>query len=431
MRLSTFHVRGYKNFQTKVTLDGLSTVNVIHGPNNIGKSNLLEAMTLYFRLLGLEEDGWLPLSVDRRIPDEEMRQRGFPRTDIFNLERPDPIEMSAVIAIPREELASAGIKPLLPCDQVTVSIVLQWTGQDIAYRVRQFTFADGTDAASAQSSPEKKTFVLKLAKFLMQNFLIRTAARADRFALILADRHLDDDLALALFDAKESTDIEQVRRWERFVAVMKTFTDVLGEGSFVSIYDRKSSRASLVYQRTNARVPFHLLGSGARQIATLVAGILMTNATLVAIEEPEINLRYSLQERLRATLAAICGAPGGPTQIFLTSHSPAFESGDHFYMMSSSPGGPAVARHPIGEAAVATDFPATVSPAPEKGVRSYVSSDGVVRIPERLLGTLGVPGGGGVMFIEHQDKGMVEMMSNAAFLEKLGLEDDDGDDERG
>lgn len=426
MRLRSFRVRGYKNLRAEIALDGLSVINVIHGPNNVGKSNLLEAIALYFYLLGLEQDGWLPIAADRRISDGELFAAGFPRAEIFDLEQPAPIEMSAELETDAGELVAAGIEPLLPCNHVTVSLVLQWTGADVAYRVRRFELADGTEAAEALSSPEKKTFVLRFAKFLTRNFQIRTAP-AERFALVPAERRLDSGLLLALYDAKESADIAQVRRWERFVAVMKTFTDILGDGAFVSTYDRASSQARLVYQTASVRIPFQLLGTGIQQITVLVARLLMTNATHVAIEEPELNLRYSLQERLRTAFAEICGAPGGPTQLFLTSHSPAFESGSHFYLMRPAPAGPVVERREVGDALVATDFPGPVEALPGRAVRCYLSSEGVVRVPDRLLKMLGVPGGGGVTFVEGDEPGVVEMMSNAAFLDRFGLGDDRGD----
>lgn len=356
MRLSSFQVRGFKNFRQEIGLEDLSAINVLHGPNNVGKSNLLEAMALYFHLLGLEQDGWLPLSIDRRINDQEFERLGFIRSEMFNLKHPDPIEMRAEILTDPQELAQAGIKPLIPCDRVRVEVVLQWAGTFVAYRVTRFVFADGTDATAAQASPEKKTFVLKLAKFLTQNFLIRAEA-ADRFARIPVNRLLDPHLALALYDAKESAEIEEVRRWERFVEVMGLFKDILGDGSFVATYDRKAAQANLVYQTADERIPLRLLGSGVQQIVSLIGHMLMTNATLVAVEEPELNLRYSLQQRLREIFANLVGVPGGPTQLFLTSHSPAFESGPHFYFMKPTPAGPVVERCKVKEAIAAVDFP--------------------------------------------------------------------------
>ena len=212
MRLISFHVRGFKNFRQEIGLKELSAINVVHGANNVGKSNLIQAMTLYFQLLGLEQDGWLPFSTDRRITDEEFESLGFTRSDLFNIESPEPIEMRAEIVTDPQELTRAGIKPLLPSDRVSVEFVLSWMGSFVAFRIKRFVFADGTEAAALQSSPDKIPFVLRFAAFLAKKFLIRTES-ADRFALIPVSRLLNPDLALRLYDAKESTDMEVARQW--------------------------------------------------------------------------------------------------------------------------------------------------------------------------------------------------------------------------
>ncbi|AUX20710.1 uncharacterized protein SOCEGT47_011830 [Sorangium cellulosum] len=424
MRLSSFHVRGFKNFRQEIGLEELGTFNVIHGVNNVGKSNLLQAMELYFRLLGLERDGWLPFSTDRRIDDQELLTMGFTRSEIFNLEQPYPIELRGEVLTDPQELDAAGIRPLLPADRVQVGVVLQWVGTSVAYRVKSFVFADGTNVVSSQSSPEKKTFILRFAKFLMQNFLIRTEEAA-RFALIPVTRLLDPQLALALYDAKESSDIEAVRRWERFVEVMGLFTDILGDGAFVATYDRRSAQANLVYQTANARIPLNLLGSGVQQIVSLVGRLLMTKATIVGVEEPELNLRYSLQERLREIFTNIVGRPGGPAQLFLTSHSPAFETGSDFYFMEPTAGGPVVQRHGVEATLAAVDFPSELSTPQRAAARSYVSTEGVVRLPERVMRALGLPQGGGITFVDHD--GSVEIMSNERFVDQFGLDRGEGD----
>jgi len=70
--------------------------------------------------------------------------------------------------------------------------------------------------------------------------------------------------------------------------------------------------------------------------------LLVSDADFIAIEEPELNLRFSLQLRLRDILEEIVKAPVGPQQIFLTSHSPALKFGKHFYAMKVTDEGPII-----------------------------------------------------------------------------------------
>ena len=68
-----------------------------------------------------------------------------------------------------------------------------------------------------------------------------------------------------------------------------------------------------------------------------------------------MNLRYSLQLRLRDILEEIVKAPVGPQQIFLTSHSPALKFGKHFYAMKVTDEGPIIEHRPIEQAHLFTD----------------------------------------------------------------------------
>lgn len=430
MKLTSFRVKGFKNFTNEVKLENLGDINVLHGPNNVGKSNLLQAMQLFFDLLGIDEnqDGWLPIAVPRRLTRADFEKwKLLPVEEIFSVYHPAmPIEMEAELRIDLEELKRSGIQPLIPCDTVRIESVLQWEAGYSGYQVRRFVFADGTDAAALQESAEKKAWVLRFASFLNRSFLVKVGQH-QRFGLIPALRPIDHELALQLYDAKESTEIELFRHWEQFAETMGRFGDILGEGTFVAIYDRRAGLADLVFQTTFGRVPLRLLGSGVQQLVHLLGHLQVTNASIVAIEEPELNLKYDLQQRLREVFAEIVGKPGGPSQLFLTSHSPAFESGSHFYFMTKGPDGPTVERMENRNAMTAVGFPADWEQLPKSAAQSYISTDGVVRLPKRVLGVLEMPHGGGVLFIDGDRS--VEMMSNERFIERLGLEGGDGSED--
>src|SRR5580700_3644751 len=111
MLLRRFSVQGYKNLQQPIVLDDLGPINVIHGPNNVGKSNLLQAIDLLFRcLLKRGKEGELP--ADRLL---------------FHLERPAPIVLGAIVDVRPEEFAAAGLPPSLAAATIDVEVRLQWT----------------------------------------------------------------------------------------------------------------------------------------------------------------------------------------------------------------------------------------------------------------------------------------------------------------
>ncbi len=331
--------------------------------------------------------------------------------------------MNAVLLTQKEELQAAGIQELWPANEVSIALALRWDGARALVQIKSFVFEDGTDAAQFQRSQEEKARVLRFAVFLARNMLIRSQ-KTHQFAIVGIRRDADADLALEMFDARESTDLLRTRRWRAFVEEMKTFSDVTGSGEFVVSYDRSAGNARLLFETSAFRVPLRLLGTGVQQLAALLGHLLMTNASIVAIEEPELNLRYTLQVRLRELLSRITGTQAGPSQVFLTSHSPAFEVGDTFYAMRSTPQGPLIEKRHVREAHAFTEHAADV-PSGNAPI-SYVTSEGLVRLPDEIRQVLRVDRGGGVIFWKKPGSPYVQMLTNEQFLAELQGEEADG-----
>lgn len=88
MHLSRLSVRGYKNLTREIVLDGLGAVHVLHGENNVGKSNVLESLSLLFHLLSstIDPRGTLPLGRWCDLaPETFATTTGLELADVFNL----------------------------------------------------------------------------------------------------------------------------------------------------------------------------------------------------------------------------------------------------------------------------------------------------------------------------------------------------------
>src|SRR3712207_2506286 len=100
MRMRSFMVQGLGNFTKALDLGPLEDLNVISGANNTGKSNLIRAVELYFRLLaagdGVAGDQVLELNPDDPALEELLKRS-------FNWERPRTITFQVYWEIPREE----------------------------------------------------------------------------------------------------------------------------------------------------------------------------------------------------------------------------------------------------------------------------------------------------------------------------------------
>lgn len=428
MQLLSFEVQGFKNLVAPLKIDGLRPINVIHGTNNVGKSNLLQAMQLFFFLVGIQTDMGPPLGgVMSPLDDNTLASHGFPRSEVFNLESPVPILLQADVSIAPQDFERAGQKPsTLLLDRLHVAIELRWMGTHAAYSISRFETADGRDFAKETRGGEEIRDLSMTAALLSKNLRI-AAEPDDRFALIGVDRLGNRGVALsdALHDAKDSPDLDVSHRWDRFVETMAEFKDVAGDGTFVAAYDRKAGQTNLFYQVARARIPLRLLGSGVQQLVALFGHMLTCGASIVAVEEPELNLRWTLQERVRDVLRDLVGKDGAPSQIFLTSHSGAFEYGDSFYLMLPGAAGPSVERRPLRDAPLVVGgrvLESSTAASPRAPTR--VSGEGTLRLPDRIRKAVCVEHGGDVSFVDRGD-GVVEMMSVDTFLTRAGLDDDD------
>ncbi|HEW99031.1 MAG TPA: hypothetical protein ENF37_10415 [Beggiatoa sp.] len=381
MRLKQFSVKGYKNFRQEIVLEDMGTICAIHGENNVGKSNLLEAMQLFFQLCGKLLTTAPGVAI--RLSAKELAPLGFKTSEIFTLGLKNPIAMKAILMSKQEEFAQRAIQQL-KTSEIHISIELKTVQNDnLECELTTLKSSDGTDFIDAH-----------INSGLLER--VFTSYKENPFALVGVDRRISENeietvrnivpqtLLLKLYDMRDSLD-DSVYKSELFVRTLQRFNDVLGEGEFVAIFNRHTNRANLAFQPKKSkfgRMPIEILGSGIQQIVALVARLLVSDATFVAIEEPELNLRYTLQLRLREIFKEIAEDPFGPQQIFISSHSPAFEFGEHFYAMRFSSEGPTVEHRPIQEASIFTqhyaDAPSTLESAP----MGYVSSDGLVKLPE-------------------------------------------------
>lgn len=442
MFIKRFEVAGFKNLVQPVVLDDLDPISVIHGDNNVGKSNVLEALHFFFGLISpTHVKGHVNLD-ERTAPwlhEPEIERFGYSLARIFNVYDPRPIEMQCVVATTAVEREAGHIEVDPRFDEVTIAIRAWLEPSGASYCFSRFEYADGTRFPDLPTGDDQST----ATKFLA--FIAQTRWRQDRdakpsFALVDENRAirgltvdapggiLSPDLQLRLYKLSASRDAGRTRRWRLFRRLIEGVVPNLPPGHFDVIYDIEAQRAALVYDTADARLDADLLGSGVQQIAALLGQILTTDASVVAIEEPELNLRYPLQVLVRDLLREIVADPAGPEQLLITSHSPAFEVSDTFFGMHLDDDGvPRIARRPKADAPRYTGMPddMPMPPTADKAGRSYVTGDGLVEVPPFVLEALDLPQGGGVFFAVRKDDRIVEMLSHAQFLKLGGYDDDD------
>ena len=440
MRLTRVEVQGYKNASAPLCLEELGPINVIHGENNTGKSNLLEAIELLFELLGKPSKhtgmGQMVIPFPEPWEFDAARWTGetpeFPAHFIFNLKTTEPIRLSARFTVEEDEWRSSGMYgSMTDCRTIALSMSIKRVVDRIYAGIDAVAFDDEEWTSDTTGKSGSGPNLRHLLRFLTSNDKARPVEH--RFAVIDAHRNIRPTLqplniALTLYDAKESLDPNHYRRWELFSRLMQRFDDVLGPGELVPVYDRHLGEAILAFQTARTRIPLDLLGTGVQQLVHVVALLLLSNATIVAIEEPELNLRYTLQQRLRELFEEIVASDAGPSQIFITSHSPAFETGPFFYHLETGADGPTITRRPVTDATMATAYTMDHLGPRGRAPLSYVTSDGLVQLPDAIRSRLGIERGGGIVVLKRTEHPYVELLTNQQFMDVMGpIEAEDGE----
>lgn len=401
MKVTSFAVRGFKNFSRELRLDGLSDINVIHGQNSVGKSNLLQAIGLMFLLLSRPDESE-PESVG-------LIALALNDTDIFTAGGEGKIHIASELTLDH---------PLERETQLLVEVeLIKQRGRPV---VRAFSVKGEKSGMHLRSKLAERINKEALGATDRAFALIGTE-RDPETAMVRRSNLQTSTLANELYDAQQSPDLALVKRWRAFQSAMRNFSSITGKGEFVAVLPRGEDNARLLFESETARTPLRAMGTGVRQLTALFGRILMTQASIVAIEEPELNLRSAVQKQVSETLAAIPRDPdSGIDQLFIASHSSDFERGPEFWYMEPGAEGPVIRRRPIADAALVTGARASTA-LPDTAIPHWVSSQGIMEVPKRVRERLGVEHGGTVMFIDHP-RGAILCNEKQGLEEMLGPE---------
>ncbi len=417
MRIKRFRVVGYKNFTEPVELVTDGPITVIYGPNNIGKSNLLEAIGLPFELLSAFGIAWPQAD---ELSREALQSARYSVRHIFNLADPQPIEIELDLEFSPDWLDGLKRQVEPVPKEMELHIQIHPGPPELTWHVTHVTL-DGKPGSAYQA--ELKHLLGAVGRSYHVHFGRQRRFEVVHAAPITGRAGLPNQLCLDLYDRQNETNPELFARWTMFTDLVARFEDLLGTKTVTAVYDRKTERADLLLTYGKVRMSAALLGEGIQQLLALFGAIATTNATILGIEEPESNLSFELQRRVRTALESVAMFPNGPTQLFLTSHSPRFQVGPDFHMLSNGPkGAPELRRHPASQASMATGFDMDAPGPAGTAPLAWVTHDGLVQLPDWVREQLAVRNGGGVSFLPGDDG--VRIVTDEQALEELGLDEE-------
>lgn len=324
MRIVDFSIQNYRSLRD-VSMNDLGNLNILLGKNSSGKSNVLEALSLFFSEFavtggntpGLNEYFWShnarddPITFTVRLqfdPDEldDIFTQAFIVS--LGLDRGPP-EIDNTVEIKRQLLNVQGT-----WKTVSISLGGHLLVQDDALP-ETITYGEtSTDKSPATVTTISKTLQIKiqtsLTAGLRSKFKVLTINRdgrgSDRFRATLADPQVQ----ATIWSLDQSLAFSESERYGSFEEAFGKTTGLRLDPAQSRIMVRKEFR----------RTPLELEGGGVQTSANLLGSMLLSpdRNQIIAIEEPESHLHPEMQRNLSREIEK----RSKHQQIFLATHSP-------------------------------------------------------------------------------------------------------------
>ena len=340
MKVRQFHVSGFRSLkETSVT--GLASKCIFHGDNGSGKSNLLLALEAIFR----SKESVTGISLDEEDAGDAQLRRTTP---FWRGEIPDfggNFYMGQDIPIKFEVFLQVAPSFLDGLDEGEILASLEESGHDFRVKLRgQIKRRENAGVMALKEVEINDKVAMKqtegriewlpdheapveVRQRVVENVLDEFTGQvrvvpASRF--LSGEAFSPTEIALRPRSYKNWLHNMSLSRdgYQTFKRVKKWFASepfALGEISFLAENERLEL---MVEDDCNYRMRIDQKGSGIQQTIVLLGYIAESNAAIVAVEEPELNLSFRNQDQIVNILRELVeNVDDSPHQILLTSHS--------------------------------------------------------------------------------------------------------------
>lgn len=312
--MKSLRIENFKNLKTLV-IERLSRVNLIVGKNNVGKSTLLEAISIYLAngneehlrmlLANRGEDILKDDSVDAKTVKARYLSLFNERKEIY--ERPDN---TIIIGEIDEEVVSiqqvyVGETTESETDGRRKQLVSTFYEEDLKKRMAEFSYlTSGT-----------------LVETMKYEFLIRHDNRQVPMTIVenrcpfqyvhTIDFNTDDNALL--FDKVAMTSEEKY-----IIQALNIINPGIEKLNFLNSDDIKGRRIPLV-SIGDKRYRLSSMGDGINRILTIILALLNCKDGVLLLDEFETGLHYSVQDQLWEIIFMLSEKLN--VQVFVTTHS--------------------------------------------------------------------------------------------------------------
>lgn len=346
MLIESLWIENFRSIR-KLRIDELGAFNVFYGENGAGKSNVLAAADMLLGVLG----SWAAAPAPR-LPSP-FRESDFRFPPHLLRE----ITIGARLVRTRAGRRAGGRFP----EWLEFEIGATEMDRPEVVVKRVVTHEGDMTTAEAFAHDDHEWWTTQL-KWLSSSFRLLPAVRAlgvesdtvptpdlrgaDRIAFLLGEGRLKQ----ALVEAVTSPEIEVRAGLKRMQGIFQG--PPLDRRPFDPIFDPAAHRYELneIHEAADGEpyaVPVDLAGLGIQQIYTVMAGILLSGASMVAVEEPEAHLHPRTSGlQLRALLKRAVD-DGHIDQLFIATHSNLFDlDPTGYFLVRNDPAeGTLVERH--------------------------------------------------------------------------------------
>jgi energy-coupling factor transporter ATP-binding protein EcfA2 len=383
LRIAALTIENFRTFRERTVIPfsgGVGAADAIatfHGDNGSGKSNAIAALELLLRAV------WRfgPLGVPNEIPLplDQPNSYGFV---VSRRDGPSDARATTEIAA-RFADASLG----------SVALSLRGAGNTMFLKL----------VGSANALPEEKyrsLFQAALGPNSRPMASLNASRRASRFGNVPPGETIQPALAEALLAARLSRDPDQRARWRDFEAALLAVPAFTGMDISIDRPQRGGDPELTFERRGKSVLGLDELSSGERQLVVLFAAVLLADAAIVAIEEPELSLDAKSQRLFYEFLARLV-EKRRIDQAIIESHVAAFD-GPNVIRFQRDPGeATKVSREPTaGPESIELAHRAAAQGAKQR----WVTGDGFTRLPDAMRQELEVSGGKHIWFLRGPER---------------------------
>ena len=309
MRIERFRIQGFKSI-VDLTVDGLSDINVFFGLNDVGKSNIFEALKLWQKLL---------LDANKRSSSFPDQMRSLIEDNFFRLRGDGLMSFDVNFEIGTETFRSR--IQIKKTDTIEYENLLSRSGTQ---GYKEVLLRDEKDRALL--SKLRLSIIDAERRFQSEH----RQPGSQRSAINA------QNLKQGLFYTYLSSDIKQKERFNAIKQTLAAQPYKLGELDVA--LNPINDAIDIGFVRPDGRIPLESLGSGVQQLLLVLGQIFLNDFPIIAVEEPEMNLSPRYQAQMISTLETLLQNPAIELeQLFISTHSPYFEFTQNFYDVTYDP----------------------------------------------------------------------------------------------